>query len=102
MREVARFQRLALEDAATRAVDYIYRPGSPFKSESFCIELRRAIEGGQSDGTDRVKAWSDLAYEFYGLACNVGQGDLKTQTDEWRECFDRLNKQFHELLKLLP
>lgn len=44
--EVERFQRLALEDAATRAVNFIHRKDDPFKDEEFLKGLREAIEKG--------------------------------------------------------
>ncbi len=95
--EVRRFQRLALEDAATRAVELAKANHAHTSSGSYFAAIRKAVEGGQSDGTDRVKAWSDLAYELYALACNSKEDDHCTPI-AWQKSFERLKARFHELL----
>jgi hypothetical protein len=51
-------------------------------------------------GDPAVKAWSDLAYELYALACNSSPnvGYPADKQAEWQKAFERLRDRFHELL----
>jgi hypothetical protein len=63
-------------------------------AEALQAEVDRALRHA---GAETSKAWSDLAYEFYALACNSQPYDLRDQRD-WQAAFERLKARFHELL----
>lgn len=96
IRELERFRRIEREDAAKRLRGWMRN----HFSDGTITEAARIVEQPGSAAASRpgVKEWSDLAYELYGLACNVSEGQLDaTQTAEWMGAFTRLQKQFHDM-----
>jgi hypothetical protein len=63
-------------------------------AEALQAEVDRALAIA---GREASAAWSDLAYEFYALACNSTSLE-RGKAHDWLAAFDRLKARFQELL----